>query len=270
MSTETGLLKPFWFGPIRHLWRLLSDPGYRQSAWLHSRFGYQKRFKPLRLYTSKLDIKAPDAASFLSAWDDIFARELYRFDFDGDPRILDLGANIGLASLYFKRRFPDSKILAVEADPQMYDYLVRNLEANGCEDVDTLQAAAWTEDGTLRFSSDGADGGRLTTNRGIDVPSVDIRRLLQETDYDMLKLDIEGAERTIIPAIADTLATVSYIFVEYHGERYEPQNLDSIISALTHAGFRILIETLYKTRHPLQSDGNRPFEQQLNIFGRKT
>ena len=57
------------------------------------------------------------------------------------PRILDCGANVGLASLYFKRLYPQARITAYEADPDIYQCLRNNLRRNGASDVETIQAA---------------------------------------------------------------------------------------------------------------------------------
>ncbi len=42
--------------------------------------------------------------------------------------ILDAGANIGLASLYFLRRYPKAKIMAVEPDSANFELCRKNLE----------------------------------------------------------------------------------------------------------------------------------------------
>jgi len=45
--------------------------------------------------------------------------------------ILDLGANIGCASIYFLNRYLASKVIAVEADPANFPLLVKNLKPYG-------------------------------------------------------------------------------------------------------------------------------------------
>ena len=65
------------------------------------------------------------------------------------PRILDCGANVGLASLFFKRRYPAARITAFEADPALFAILDANLRANGAADVEARHAALWTSTGTV-------------------------------------------------------------------------------------------------------------------------
>lgn len=267
MNPRQGLLKALWFYPARHLWKLASDRGYRISAWLHSRHGQYPRHRPFHCKADGLHLSIPDAASFLSAWDEIFARQLYRCDLPVSPRILDLGANIGLASLYFIRRFPDARITALEPDPEIFSHLQHNLAANGGDQVRLLQAAAWTEDTELCLAPDRADGGRIADNGSQRVRAIDVRRLLREQSFDLIKMDIEGAERQVIPALGGLLANTRLIFVEYHGDSEQPQRLDIIVTALSQAGFRLHIESLTSRRHPwlLATSTNPRF--QLNIFG---
>ena len=79
----------------------------------------------------------------------------------GEPRILDCGANVGLASLYFKKRYPEARVTAFEADPAIADVLRGNLLRNGCPDVEVVEAAVWTEEGTVEFCREGADSGTI-------------------------------------------------------------------------------------------------------------
>lgn len=270
MNTRQGLVKPLWFHPARHLWKLWSDRDYRISAWLHTRYGHWQRRTTFTCHTDGLTLTAPDAASFLSSWDEIFSRQLYRCELPTQPKILDLGANIGLATLYFLRHFPAASITAVEPDPEIFSILQHNLKHNGGSHVQLIQAAAWVTDGQMNFQADGADGGRVSEAGGQLVKTVDTLRLLREGNYDFVKMDIEGAERTILPTIVDALGSVNKIFVEYHGQQSTPQALDAVVNSLSQAGFRLYIESLNHRRQPLMPQETGDFELQLNIFGWRT
>src|SRR5437870_6519350 len=58
--------------------------------------------------------------------------------------VIDLGANIGLSSLYFASLFPSSKIFVVEPNPGTYELLKQNvgelIQKGRCQ---TLMAAVW-------------------------------------------------------------------------------------------------------------------------------
>jgi FkbM family methyltransferase len=117
------------------------------------------------------------------------------------PRtILDLGANAGFAALFFHRRFPGARIIAVEADPATYARLVRNVAS--LARVTTVHAAIVGHDGPVRFFPSAesiasslhpvAGGGRA-----VRVPGISIGTLMREHglgSVDLVKMDIEGAE----------------------------------------------------------------------------
>lgn len=269
-----GLFKPLYFEPLRHLYRLAVNPSYRSCCLLEERLGRTPRFTPRRVTLDRLKLEIPDAASFLSMYRELFVDEIYAFPFQGgSPAILDLGANIGLSVIYFKKRFPDARITAVEADPAIFACLRNNVEGNGFKDIRLLNKAAWHENGRLRFRPEGADGGRTTDedSRGvIEVEAVDVRDLLRRERFDLLKMDIEGGEERVFPACEEYLSGVSYVFIEYHSAIGRRQCLDNILAILTRNGFRTALHNLQPCRSPFM--GITPqggFDMQLNLFAWK-
>jgi len=184
------------------------------------------------------------------------------------PRILDVGANIGMATVYLKRRFPSARIDAFEADPDIVQVLRQNIALFNLKDVEVHHAAASDKAGSLLFISTGADGGHLSRSagEGVAVPAVRLRDWLSEP-VDFLKLDVEGAETAIISDCKGRLRNVSKLFVEYHSFANEEQRLPELLEILRDAGFRLFIQTDYCSQSPLDDpvcDG--PMDLRLNIF----
>jgi len=267
-----GLIKPFWYYTARHLFKLLTDAGYRNYHLLASRLGRRPRFEPCTAEVFGWNLSLPDAASFLSAYKEIFVEHLYAFkSATPAPRILDLGANIGLSVLFFKQLYPNAEITAYEADPLIFRHLVRNVHGNGFSDVCLMNKAVWDQNTTIRFSSEGGDGGRAALgedNNLISVEAVDIREILGCGNYDFLKMDIEGAEERVFPACRDYLDSFRHVFVEYHSVSGHKQCLDRIIGVLAEAGFRIHVHSIINSPSPfMELRTNSGFDLQLNIFG---
>ena len=262
------LIKEFFRGGIKHGIRLCRDSGYRRYCLLESRYARMPRHRQFSLRTGGWRLTAADAASFLSMWREIFLEEIYRFrSAPPAPVILDLGANIGLSVLFFKKQHPEAKIIAYEADPYLFGLLRENLAGNRAGAAELYNQAVWDGDGILNFRGDHADGGSVVEDSaagGIEVPAVDIRTILRPFDrIDYLKIDIEGAENRVIPAAGELLKKVENIFVEYHSPRNRPQELAALLAVLESAGFRLKLQSLPAG---LPSD---PFDMQLNIFGRR-
>src|SRR5262249_10933617 len=111
------------------------------------------RFTPGEIRMLDYELRYSDLLSFCPQWQDIFVKRTLDFrSGEAEPRILDCGANVGLASLYFRRVYPGARITAYEADPALFAMLDVNLAANRAADVERIHAALWTTTGTLTFS----------------------------------------------------------------------------------------------------------------------
>ena len=265
--TDSSLIGGFVRRPYFHAERLLGERNYRTIAWLRMRHGLTKRYREKRIRAFGVDYRVPDAASFLSMLDEIYGNGIYRFVSGRDaPVIVDIGANIGVSVNYFLDNYPGARIYAYEADPVIFNFLQQNVAVRN-DHVDLHNQAVWHENTCLRFVQDGADGGRLSGNGGIDVTAVDVREVLAGKQIDLLKIDIEGAEDTVLPACAGSLHHVERIFLEYHSSPNRPQKLGEITSLLNKAGFRLHIQTVSGSRAPFtQLKLHTGFDMQLNIF----
>ncbi|GJD75459.1 FkbM family methyltransferase [Methylobacterium goesingense] len=144
-------------------------------------------------------------------------------------RIVDLGGNIGLGSIFFALRYPDAKLLVVEPDRNNFALLQENIRALG-ERIEAHQAAVWIRDGLINFhteTNDGRDleawGGQVSEESGYKSrPTVcyKLKTLLDNSGFDtvdILKVDIEGAELELFSQEAETwLDRIKFIIVETH------------------------------------------------------
>ena len=193
-----------------------------------------------------------DFATFIPQWNEIVIREGLRFRCPHEsPRVLDCGANIGLASLYFKRLYPLAIITAYEPDPFLASYLRRNLEANGASDVGIVEAAVWTSNGLVDFHCEGTDSGGISSTVPQDLegtvrqlPAVRLRDALEHQHIDFLKLDIEGAEAAVLKDCMDVLQNVSAMVLEVH--EFNPHNriTPSVLGVLEDCGFKYAMDQL--------------------------
>lgn len=262
---------------LRNLKRLLHvASSYGRSCWSKTAFEKKRLARLPRYVETSTDLPGfpfsiPDAASFLASWEEIFCQEIYDFKSTSEqPRILDCGANVGLSSLYFHRRYPNSRITAFEPDPKIFAYLDQNLKSAGVTNLDLCNKAVWTSSITLKFQSEGSDAGRIDSGIGtnsIEVETVRLRDYLNER-IDFLKLDIEGAEGEVIMDIAPFFHNIENIFVEYHSFADRPQMLGNLIKILTDGGFRLQIHHMCPSPKPfVHVRTNLGMDMQLNIFG---
>src|SRR3984893_1559612 len=83
-----------------------------------------------------------------STYAEILLRGEYAFDLPFSPRtIVDAGANIGMASIYFAHKYPQAKIIAIEAEASNFDILTRNVRPYPA--IISVHAALWNRDGEI-------------------------------------------------------------------------------------------------------------------------
>jgi FkbM family methyltransferase len=144
--------------------------------------------------------------------------------------VLDIGANIGVSSVYLSDVFPKARVFAFEPSPQNLDLLKRNTEKLGR--VQVVPVALGEDDGSLEFfaSEAGANFGGFSrfaagsdTARRTAVPVRHAGRQLAElgvASADVIKIDVEGSEWEILSALGDDyLSRTRYIVGELHGNR---------------------------------------------------
>ena len=111
--------------------------------------------------------------------------------------IVDLGANIGAASVWLARRYGASKLVAVEPVPENAELARINLARIGI-DATVLRGAVGATQGMSRFAlSEDSTWGKLGP-KGVEVPLLTpqlmIDRFPASERIDLVKIDIEGAE----------------------------------------------------------------------------
>jgi len=189
---------------------------------------------------------------------EIFADGCYRRYASALPSgvMVDIGANIGAASLDLASCFPRLEVHAYEPNPSTMRMMSRNVEENGFSKRIHVHGEAVGRDMgefTLRVhgssvTATGYGDGLLTSQAtAVTVPMIKLDEVLRRTggaSIAFLKIDAEGAEADILEgASPSTLAAVSRVVLEYH-EWLVPGALDRCKQVLSHAGFRTSVHRL--------------------------
>jgi FkbM family methyltransferase len=153
----------------------------------------------------------------------VFVNHEYLIPFETNPRlIVDAGANIGMATLYFANKFPQAKIIAIEPEQSNYDLLVRN--CSGVSNVASWQAAVWNTHASLQIANPQAEKWAFAVtpfaNGTFGIEGLTIPEILAKSGHstiDILKIDIEGAERDLFcDGCEEWLPRVKMIVIELH------------------------------------------------------
>jgi len=170
------------------------------------------------------------------------------------PTIIDVGAHIGMASLYFAKNYPTAKIISLEPNPLTYKILEENIWQNRLEDRVTCLHQAVSDhagkqslhlnpkpnDWQLNSSLNPTTWTNQPLPNSVAVETITLSSLLDQP-VDLLKLDVEGMEQQLISEAMGKLRLVRQIFIEFHPR--PSNNLTDILTLLEKQNFEV---TLWK------------------------
>ncbi len=218
------------------------------------------------------EVTAYSYSSLKCLFKEIFLLNDYLCELDGDtPKIIDCGANIGMAIFYFKKRYPNCHIKAYEPNPNAFRLLEKNVTQNNLKNVQLFNIGLSDQNGTVDFFLSNDKGtllGSLLQERGgenkISVQAKTLSSLIKDDQIDLIKIDIEGAEIQVIDDLvqAKKIKNCKNYIIEYHHkingaksklssflEHFESNDFDYNIRAnyLKLGGFQDVLLYFYKS-----------------------
>jgi len=144
--------------------------------------------------------------------------------------IIDAGGNVGLFSYFLKKRYPDAKVIIIEPSKSLIPIIKKNLE-KWEKDITIIPKALTDKDGIVTFfinkgaeQTNSIDINAVTPfakkNEDIiqyDVPSITLTSVIKEhhlSKVDLLKLDIQGSEYSVLQSSIDTFKMIDSMLVE--------------------------------------------------------
>lgn len=157
--------------------------------------------------------------------------------------IIDAGANIGLASVYFANRFPSALIDALEIDKNNIN--VFQLNTNKYNNVNMIPEGLWDCISTLRIINPGAESWAFRVEKtdsedpdGFPATTIsELLRLRKKNRIDILKVDIEGAEKEVFSGDTSWLSQVGTLFVELH-DRLKQGCTEAVYNACSRIAYK--------------------------------
>ena len=182
-------------------------------------------------------------SSDIPTYEQIFLKQEYDFRVRRPPQVIvDAGANIGMASIYFASRFPEARIIAIEPEDSNVELLRRN--TRDYPNVTVFHGALWGRDESLNvvdrkfgkwgFMTEAATDPQPTDatvtqrTRGISVPTLLEEHGIQKID--IFKIDIEGAEKELFEDSGAWIGRTNALIVELH-DRMKPGCSESFAAA---------------------------------------
>jgi len=158
--------------------------------------------------------------------------------------IIDAGANIGSETFRFRIHYPNAKILAIEASSENFKILKKNFS----DDPNTklINKAVWKSSGELYLYDGGGSQSFYVNdadNKGVivgKIEAISLNEILQSQEIDeidILKLDVEGAEKEIFSENLEWLQLVNCLVFEVPDSDV-PFTTQQIYNQITRNGFK--------------------------------
>lgn len=221
-----------------------------------------KKSKARRSYTLKLrnglnidiELGTFDAQTIAEIfWERVYTPSFLE-DYFRDPTIIcDIGANIGIFSLFAAKRFDKAKIYSYEPDPVIFKALTENIRKNNLEGrIAPYNVAVGPETGSVLFlpsHTHNKGAGKIVNDASMhsyhgammEVGCVSLEDIIKaHSSIDLLKIDIEGGEyELLLKTSPDVLSRVKYIAMEWHV--VPGYQISQIEKKLKNNGFNVLI-----------------------------
>jgi FkbM family methyltransferase len=175
-------------------------------------------------------------------------RETYQriLDSGQTPIIIDAGANVGAAAIWFSRQFPQATVLAIE--PEVNNAEVCRLNTRDLPNIKVIEAAIGSEPGwvSLKNSENQAWAAQTTRNKDGRVAVCTIPEIVlaeqPPAKLFLVKIDIEGFEDDLFAKNVNWLDEAEVIVIEPHDWLFPEKGTSrNFQKAMATRSFEILI-----------------------------
>jgi FkbM family methyltransferase len=142
---------------------------------------------------------------------------------EGDV-VFDVGANVGVFSIWFSRLCGTGKVFSFEPTKKTFTFLQKNIALNNIKNITPINAAVSDVDGRVeflehRYSDEQNFIEKRSTSSTRSVPSIRLDTYMDEkkvSKIDFLKIDTEGAELLVLQSLGKHIEDVKHIYFEYN------------------------------------------------------
>jgi FkbM family methyltransferase len=198
--------------------------GLRPAAQLLQAHYFRRKFS-IKVKYAEQPVVVRGRTSDVTVFYEIFALRIYKIPKKEVVTIIDVGANVGYASIYFAHFFPNARILAVEPEHSNYQTLAENTQNH--ENIICIHAAIWPQETELTLQNPKApnwsfhykESGNVTDGPVIKTQTLPgLMEKFELKRINLLKIDIEGGEKTLFASGTDWLRYVDCLQIEIHSD----------------------------------------------------
>lgn len=154
----------------------------------------------------------------------IFLKKSYSVSYKLDPRvIIDCGANIGLSSIFYKIKFPNAVIYAIEPEISNFNLMLKNTQFSN--DIICINGGVWNKQANLLIEDNltekwGFKVSEVNYSNDNTISGLSLACLMKKYHIkviDILKIDIEGSEKELFEFNFESwLSKTKVLVIELH------------------------------------------------------
>jgi FkbM family methyltransferase len=211
--------------------------------WRYGLYSYaQKKYRPIKRFTysgNGIEVAFHTDDDYSNSW--FFPRfaggkshehkvtDMILASLGGTKQFIDVGANLGWFTCIAARYMPQGKVFAFEMDGSNFALLEKNVALNGCNNAQVNHQAVAEASGTRYYDRPTARPSPMYQLRAgipdnadkslVAVQTVSLDDFCDRTGVrpDVVKIDVEGAEMSVLRGMTRILAeTKPVLFLELH------------------------------------------------------
>lgn len=213
-------------------------------------------------FRNGLIIQSPEEVRIDMLFHEVWAEQMYGqkgYEIKHNDIIIDIGANIGVFSIYAATRAKGVRVLAFEPFPGNAEWLQKNISLNGLKNIEVFQKAVagkseprvlQVDDAWVRHSLIDAwvkpSLIDVEAEPGLKIECIALNEVMSPIDKcDLMKIDCEGSEYEIFYSASDaSLSKIKKIVGEFHDLDKQTKNGEALVRFLEKKNFII---TEFKT-----------------------
>jgi FkbM family methyltransferase len=200
----------------------------------------------------KIRTSSTDLMAFTNVW---VIKEYSKLGFEikDEDTVIDVGAHIGLFSLFASQFCKKGKIFSFEPIKENFELLKENIRINDITNISLFNEAIsnTTSKITLYQNEDEAGHSKfIKTSKSIQVNSKAFKEFIDEREIEkcgLLKLDCEGSEYEIIESLPPKyFEKFKKIIIEYHLADTKPNLIRNLKANLINSSYDISIKPIFE------------------------
>jgi FkbM family methyltransferase len=176
----------------------------------------------------------PLHTSELTVVDELLPGDIYIAASRAD-HLIDCGAFRGISTIYLQDQVKAARVVAFEPQQENFAILARRL-SEYCPEAVCVNAAVGAENASVLFEGGGVGGSVGAAGRSVRMVCLRDELTGSGAEGLLLKMDIEGAEREVLPDLLPVLPHECSLFVETH---FPPGPSEALVGLFREAGFAV-------------------------------